>query len=168
MAENEPTPSRPYMPGYGTLGPAEGTGLLSWQWALEELTRSHDYWLATISPDGWPHVMPVWAVWSGGAVWFSSSNGSRKARNLAQRPRVTITTDDALNPVVVQGEVERMTSDDSIGRFVAVVNAKYDTSYGLDFFSDSSCFRLTPQWVFGLRSADFAGSPTRWRWPTRN
>jgi hypothetical protein len=27
-----PEAARPYMPGYGILGPTEGQGLLSWSW----------------------------------------------------------------------------------------------------------------------------------------
>jgi len=59
----EPSASRPYMPGYGLLDAAQGAGLLPWSWAVERLQRSHDYWVATVRPDGRPHVMPVWGVW---------------------------------------------------------------------------------------------------------
>ena len=98
--------SRPHMPGYGILPHDEGTGLLPWTWATERLLHSHDYWLATIRRDGRPHVMPVWAVWRDDALWASSALGSRKARNLADDGRCTITTDDALEPVVVDGHAE--------------------------------------------------------------
>ena len=74
------------MPGYGTLPAEQGTGLLPWSWAKERLARSHDYWLATVMPSGAPHLMPVWAVWHDDSLWFSSANGSRKARNLAAEP----------------------------------------------------------------------------------
>ena len=67
----EPTASRPYMPGYGLLDATLGTGLLPWSWAVERLTRSHDYWVATVRPDGRPHVMPVWGIWMDDALWFS-------------------------------------------------------------------------------------------------
>jgi pyridoxamine 5'-phosphate oxidase-like protein len=63
----EPKPSRPYMPGYGTKSPTEGRGLLPWSWAEERLAQSHDYWVATVQPDGRPHLMPVWGVWDGDA-----------------------------------------------------------------------------------------------------
>ncbi|HLY82411.1 MAG TPA: pyridoxamine 5'-phosphate oxidase family protein, partial [Acidimicrobiales bacterium] len=89
----EPTASRPYMPGYGIVGPDQGTGLLPWSWANERLTASHDYWLATVRPDGRPHVMPVWGVWQDGHIWFSSSGASRKTQNLAVNRRAAITTD---------------------------------------------------------------------------
>ena len=91
------------MPDYGILGPDEGTGLLPWSWAEERLAASHDYWLTSLWPDGRPHSMPVWGVWDGEALWFSSGRRSRKARNLAADPRCIVTTDDPKNPVVVEG-----------------------------------------------------------------
>ena len=76
------------MPGYGVQPADEGTGLLPWSWAVERLTASHDYWLATTWPDGRPHVMPVWGVWWQDALWFSCGLRSRKARNIGARPPV--------------------------------------------------------------------------------
>ncbi|HWW53229.1 MAG TPA: pyridoxamine 5'-phosphate oxidase family protein [Acidimicrobiales bacterium] len=162
----DPRASRPYMPGYGILGPEEGTGLLRWSWATERLAASHDYWLATTRPDGHPHVMPVWGTWQDGAVWFSSSGASRKTRNLTADPRAAITTDNALEPVVVEGTVERIVDRALIVAFAEAVNAKYSTDYSAEFFTDNACFRLRPAWVFGLAEGDFAGSPTRWIFPT--
>jgi len=43
-----PQVSRPYMPGYGIAGPAEGSGLLHWSWAAERLTAARNYWVATV------------------------------------------------------------------------------------------------------------------------
>ncbi len=100
------------MPGYGTLPEGQGHGLLPWSWAEKRLASSHDYWLATVSGDGTPHLMPVWALWYEGRLWFSSSNGSRKARNLGSHPRCTVSTDNPLEPVVVQGRAMRVTDRD--------------------------------------------------------
>ncbi|MGH9224420.1 MAG: pyridoxamine 5'-phosphate oxidase family protein [Acidimicrobiales bacterium] len=161
----EPVASRPYMPGYGTLGPDEGTGLLPWSWAVERLTRSHDYWVATIGRDGRPHVMPVWGVWRDGCVWWSSSLRSRKARNVEADGRCAVTTDDAQEPVVVEGIAERTTDVAEIGAMLDATNRKYDTSYDISFLDPAvnACFRVRPSWAFGLVEADFGGSPTRWR-----
>jgi pyridoxine/pyridoxamine 5'-phosphate oxidase len=104
------------MPGYGTLPATEGSGLLRWSWAEERLARSHDYWLATVTPWGTPHIMPVWAIWHEGRLWFSSSNGSRKTRNLTGQPQCSMTTDDPLEPVVVEGAVERITDAGELER----------------------------------------------------
>ena len=72
------------MPAYGVAAPDEGQGLLDWSWAVERLTKSHDYWLATTWPDGRPHVMPVWGAWLDDAVWCSTSLRSRKLREPAR------------------------------------------------------------------------------------
>lgn len=160
----EPSADRPHMPGYGIREAGEGTGLLPWSWARDRLARSHDYWVATTRPDGHPHLMPVWGVWLDEALWFSCSRASRKARNLASHPVCSIATDNAYEPVVVEGRAELIDAHEAIVRFVAAVNEKYGTSYGVDFFAQSSnaCFRVRPRWAFGLLESDFTGSPTRW------
>ena len=152
------------MPGYGILGPAEGSGLLPWSWAEERLRESPRYWVATVAPDGRPHVMPVWAVWDAGCLWFSSSLGARKARNLDADPRLTMTTDNPLEPVVVDGTGERIIDLDARARFLCLLNAKYDTDYAVDFLDPTvnGTYRVRPVTVIGLVEADFTGSPTKW------
>jgi PPOX class probable F420-dependent enzyme len=155
------------MPGYGVLAADAGSGLISWSEAERRLTVSHDYWCATVRPDGRPHVMPVWGVWLDSRLWFSSSLGSRKARNLAADPRCTLTTDDALNPVVVDGVAERVTDAERIAAFVDAVNAKYDADMTVDFQDPTviGSYAVRPVTVFALTHGDFSGSPTRWRLP---
>jgi PPOX class probable F420-dependent enzyme len=159
-----PKANRPYMPGYGTKGPTEGRGLLPWSWAEERLAKSHDYWIATLRPDGRPHLMPVWGVWDDGALWWSSSVPSRKARNVEANPRCTIATDNAWEPVVIEGVAIVVTDPDALARFIRLENEKYDTDYGVDFLDPSvnATFRVGPSWVFSLTEDDFEGSPTRW------
>jgi nitroimidazol reductase NimA-like FMN-containing flavoprotein (pyridoxamine 5'-phosphate oxidase superfamily) len=151
------------MPGYGTRPAGEGRGLLPWSWAEERLASSHDYWLATVSADGTPHLMPVWALWYEGRLWFSSSNGSRKARNLSARPTCTISTDNPLEPVVLQGRAVRVTDGDTLLAVLRAENAKYGTDYGEDMVdpASNSVFAVRPRWVFALDCADFTGTPTR-------
>jgi nitroimidazol reductase NimA-like FMN-containing flavoprotein (pyridoxamine 5'-phosphate oxidase superfamily) len=164
---SEPIASRPYMPGYGTLPAEEGRGLLPWSWAQERLAGSHDYWLATVTPHGAPHLMPVWAVWPAGRLWFSSANGSRKARNLSAESRCTVSTDNPLEPVVVYGRAQRVTGRAELAAMLAAENAKYGTAYGMDMVdpASNSVFALLPEWVFALDSSDFTGSPTRFVFP---
>jgi nitroimidazol reductase NimA-like FMN-containing flavoprotein (pyridoxamine 5'-phosphate oxidase superfamily) len=155
---------RPHMPGYGTKPASEGTGLLPWSWAAERLTKSHDYWIATVWPDGRPHVMPVWGVWRGDSLWFSSGLRSRKAKNLAADERCVATTDNALEPVVVEGRATPIREPGELRSFTDAVNAKYDAGLSLEFFDPdvNGTFRLRPTWVFALTEDDFEGSPTRW------
>lgn len=160
----DPVASRPYMPGYGILPADQGTGLLPWSWARQKLTDSHDYWLSTVRPDGRPHAMPVWGVWLDGALWFSSSRQSRKARNVAARPDCVLSTDTPREPVVLEGRAEVVTDLATITRFLDALNEKYRTNYGIDFLDPAvnSTFHVQPAQAFGLLPDDFTGSPTRW------
>ena len=103
-------------------------------------------------------------VWQHDAVWFSSSRASRKARNLAADPHCTVTTDNPLEPVVLDGIAWLLDDLDEIRTFVDVVNTKYDTDYGMAFFTgEANCvLRVVPESVFGLDTVDFTGTPTRW------
>ena len=148
------------MPGYAISD--DETGLLSWSWAEERLVRSHDYWLATTRPDGRPHLMPVWAIWHEGALWFSTAPSSRKALDLADDARCSIATDDAYEPVVVEGVAERVDDGASNAWFCEATNAKYDTDYEPGFFAANATFRVRPDRAFGLDEAAFPTSPTRW------
>lgn len=46
--------------------------------------------LATLSPDGSPHLTAVWYLYQDGYFFVATSSRSRKARNLAARPTATI------------------------------------------------------------------------------
>ena len=153
------------MPGYGVLPAEQGSGLIPWEEAERRLSVAHDYWVATVRPDGSPHVMPVWGVWLAGRVWFSSGLRSRKARDLEADPRCTVTTDDARDPVVVDGVAERLTGPADIAAFVAAVNAKYDSDISVDFQDPevNGTYAVRPVRVIAISGADFTGSPTRWR-----
>jgi PPOX class probable F420-dependent enzyme len=136
---------------------------LPWSWAVERLAGSHDYWVATIDADAKPAVMPVWGGWIDDAVWFSSSPGSRRARNLARDPRCSVTTDNPLEPVVVEGAAERVTDNrDAVELFTTRCNQKYETEIPVEFFLDNALFKVTPVVAYGLTEADFTGTPTKW------
>jgi hypothetical protein len=107
--------------------------------------------------------MPVWGVWQDGRIWFSSANGSRKARNLVVEGRCTISTDNPLEPVVVEGRARRITERRALEAMLAAENTKYGTDYGPEMIdpASNSVFALTAERVFALDSKDFTGSPTR-------
>jgi general stress protein 26 len=45
---------------------------------------------ASIGPDGWPHVMPLWYVVRDGRLWIWTYAGSQKVRNLERDERATL------------------------------------------------------------------------------
>ena len=133
-------------------------------WAEDRLARSHDYWLATVTDGSHPHVVPVWAVFLEDRLWFSSSNGSKKARNIAANALCSLTTDDPAEPVIAKGSSERVTDRSALERMLAAENQKYGTDYGMEMVdpAQNSCFAMTIERVIGLASSDFVESPTRW------
>lgn len=44
--------------------------------------------LATVTPEGRPHVVPVHPAWHGGQLWIMVGLGSVKVRNIRHRPDV--------------------------------------------------------------------------------
>lgn len=148
------------MPGYPIERSDEG--LLPWEWAEARLAGSLQYWVATICADGRPAVTPVWGAWHDGAVWFSCGGESRKARNLANDPRCTVTTADATEPVIVEGVADRREDGAESARFARQVSDKYGTPYDPEFFARHALFRVPPETVIALAESEFSGSPTRW------
>src|SRR5687768_5814500 len=127
-----PRADRPFMPGYGVEDPGSGTGLLSWEWAEHKLIASHDYWVVSVWPDGRPHAMPVWGVWDGASLLFSSGGRSRKVRNLRADPRCVVAIQDTQDPVVLEGTAEIVTDPAVLAQAIERINAKYSTAYGVD------------------------------------
>jgi hypothetical protein len=108
--------------------------------------------------------MPVWGMWDDSTLWFTSSAQSRKVRNLTADPRCCVTTEDASDPVVIEGNARQSTEPAVLRRVVDLMNAKYRTDFGVDFLDPAvnATIGVRPERVFSLRAGDFTGSPTRW------
>jgi PPOX class probable F420-dependent enzyme len=152
------------MPGYGIAGPEHGSGLLHWSWAAERLTAARNYWVVSNWPDGRPHTMPVWGMWDDSTLWFTSATGSRKVKNLRADPRCCVTTEDASDPVIIEGTARFATDPAVLRRVVDLMNAKYHSGVDLDFLdpAKNATISVRPRRVFSMLHSDFTGSPTRW------
>ncbi|WP_151772057.1 pyridoxamine 5'-phosphate oxidase family protein [Streptomyces abyssomicinicus] len=49
--------------------------------------------VATVSPDGAPHVSALWFVWDGFSLWLYSLTRSRRWADLRKDPRVAVVVD---------------------------------------------------------------------------
>jgi hypothetical protein len=96
-------------------------------------------------------------------LWFSSAVDSRKSKNLRADPHCAITT-DASDPVIIEGLAAVVTERAQLQRVVDLMNAKYATHTQVSFLDPAvnATFGVRPTRVFGMRDADFTGSPTRW------
>lgn len=86
------------------------------RWAL--LADNAVMRLATVDPYGLPHVVPIWYLPDPeeGAVFFSTPEDSRKARDVAETPKASLTVDEGtsyfeLRAVVAEGDVSRVGDD---------------------------------------------------------
>ena len=109
LPETRAERSRPYVPGYGV--PANPEGMLPWSFVEEHMLAARNYWVATVYPDGRPHLTPVWGLWVEGAFYFGIGARTRKARNLAENPNVAVHVqgDDV---VILEGVAEVVTATD--------------------------------------------------------
>ena len=147
---------------YGIKPADEGKGLLDWSWADERLRGRHIWWLATTRPNGAPHLMPVWAVWLGDGVAFSTGTGSRKSKNIAHEQRVSITPERGVESVIVEGVVEPL-SPERKDEFVAA----YEQVWGMDPTGmGEPLLLIRPTRAFGFIDVEddtgFPNTATRW------
>jgi len=76
------------------------------------LQEAEIIWVASVRPNGAPHLSPVWFVWDGGRLFICISPASRKARNLAQNPQVAVSLEDGRRVVIVEGIASPATGEE--------------------------------------------------------
>jgi Pyridoxamine 5'-phosphate oxidase len=76
---------------------------LAWSDVRVRLVEATHYWLATVRPDGRPHVVPVDGLWLDDGWFFGGSADTVRHRNLTANPRAVVHLGDAGRVVVVEG-----------------------------------------------------------------
>lgn len=169
---------------------ADGAMVTPWREARERLEHpepGRTYWLATVRPDGRPHVMPILGLWLDGAFYFITGETTRKGKNLASDPRCVITASSTALPaldVILEGDARKVIDDATLQRVADAYGATMD--WPLEVHDGSvvgpnaptagpppyAVYELTPTTVYGLpgitgteEGVGSAGafSPTRWR-----
>ena len=100
--DDGPHIDRPAIPdGYGL--PDDDQGLLSWADVEARLRRAKHYWMATVRPDGSPHVVPRWGVWLDGRFWYDGAPTTVHARNLRRNAACTLHLESGTEAVILDG-----------------------------------------------------------------
>src|SRR5438067_9261496 len=153
----KPKANRPHLPGYGISESRKD--LLPWKWAEDVLSKTQNYFLATVRSDGRPHVMPLWGVWMGGHFYFSTGKNSVKARNLDNNPNCVLCPGGADEAVMLEG-VARKVADSKILKKVSKV---YFEKYKFDPSEmNEPIFVIRPRVAFGQIEKTFGKTATRW------
>ena len=73
---------------------------------LDALLRSErTLHVATVSADGWPHVVPLWFVWHGRNVWINNLRRSKRSKDLSEGSRVALCVDAGIEYQELRGAV---------------------------------------------------------------
>jgi general stress protein 26 len=149
----------------------------SWDATLDALRQAELFWVTTVRSDGRPHSAPLVAVWSDGAIYFSTGVGEQKEVNLRHNRRVIVMTgrndwDEGLD-IVVEGEAERVEDRGRLERAAAVWTTKWDgrwnyvvTSTGFEDPDDPDhnqvlVFEVRPERVLAFGKGNFSHTSHR-------
>src|SRR5680860_1034337 len=162
--------------GTAAAGEAGNSRPIPWEDAEKRLSKGGWFWLSTVRPDGGPHAMPVFAVWSESALYVPSKETARKSRNLAVDGRCVITTDTGDLHLIVEGKARRVRDEATLRRAsdafkaiydwpTVVTRDKLDAEYGAPTSGGPpyNVYEIMPTKAFGLPTGGESFTPTSWR-----
>ena len=76
---------------------------LSWEWVATQLTESKHYWVCSVRPNGRPHVVPRWAVFVDGKIYYDGSPETRHSRNIEINPHITVNLENGVEAIILEG-----------------------------------------------------------------
>jgi hypothetical protein len=175
-ATNAPETAEPLVQGQAEVMP--------WATALERLEHpapGQNHWLATVQPDGRPHLMPIIAYWLDGAFHFLAGEGTGKGRNLAADDRCVIGTGNLTMPsldLIVEGRARPITDEATVRRLAEAFGGEGWPleARGSDIHGPHGptagpppykIYRLEPTKVFGLPGMHGMFDTDEWHKPTR-
>jgi PPOX class probable F420-dependent enzyme len=120
--------------------------------------------IATIRPDGRPHVAPIWFVLDGDQLLFTTWHTTVKAANLRHSPWVSLCVDDEAPPfafVKYDGTAEFSDDLGELRRWATIIAGRYMGADQADAFGRRNAvpgewlIRVTPAAIYG--ETDIAG-----------
>jgi F420H(2)-dependent biliverdin reductase len=99
--------------------------------AERRLQAEQTLWLATVRPNGRPHLVPIWFVWVAGKIYLCTGADSVKVRNLMQNPHVSLALENGSQPLVIEGRAR------PIGAAPKPVSEAFKKKYDWNISTDS-------------------------------
>ena len=158
---NNPSVSRPKIPAeYGI--PKNNKGLLPWSHVTERMAQALHYWICTVGSDGRPHVTPVDGLWLDDKLYFGGSPQTRRNRNLAANPAVSVHLDGSDDVVILHGDAQLKTPDHELAVQLTKASAeKYGYAPSPEAYRASGVHVFEPRIVFAWKQ--FPKDVTRWQ-----
>jgi hypothetical protein len=158
-ADKQPLVMRPTVPAsYGF--PTGPKGLLDWSWARERLTKSQNYVIVTVRPDGRPHAMGMHGLWWDDAYYFGTSADTRKAKNLETNSRCILVSEDFNELIIVEGVAENV----GFKQLPAGLSEASKKKYGwpIDPRMGGTVYKVAPRVVFAFPLKQITTAVTKW------
>lgn len=165
-AGRNPVSAEPLLPG---------TKATPWERVAPQVDKTEKFWLATARPDGRTHVRPLFAVWTDGALVFTTGPGAAKARNIAADARVSVTASCDTFDLVLEGTAVPVTGDARLQQVVDAYRAKYGWQVSVrdgDLHADYAAptagrppytpYQVVLESAYAFPSSE-GFTPTRWR-----
>ena len=141
-------------------------GFIPWSKVDARLQALREIWVATASLNGRADAVPVWFWWDGTSVYFTTKAHSRKSRNIARQPSITLLNGDGADPIILKGDAELVTEDEELERLDRAYAAKYvDPGSGTRatiFIDGDVAYRVRPRIVSAWEYAT-CSNRTDWR-----
>jgi hypothetical protein len=97
---------------------------VTWAHVDTTLQATRTIWLATAGADE-GHAVPVWFLWDGRDVVFATPLATRKARNIADRPGVSLHLGDGDEVVIIEGQARQVRDSVALVRLADDYASKY-------------------------------------------
>ena len=112
----------------------------------DRLTTEKNIWLATVRPEGRPHLVPIWFVWLDDKIYITIALESVKAKNLLANPRASVALENGTQPVIAECAARLVDAP-----YPQAVVAAFFKKYEWDIEKDevyNDLFELTPhKWM---------------------
>jgi PPOX class probable F420-dependent enzyme len=89
------------------------------------LREEHIIWLGSVRPDGRPHLVAVWFLWTGKDLLVFSKPNAQKIRNLRQNPHVIVALDNTSQGNITLEGVAELFDDSAVNATLPKYVAKY-------------------------------------------
>jgi len=129
MAEREPVAEQ--------MGIGDTSTITPWAEIRDSLADAGTTWLATVRPDGRPHVVPVGALWVDGAYYVTTGQGTVKGDNLAHNPHCVISRSSRAFDLVFEGEAAKVSDVEKLERVARAFAAQGWPAYVHDGVIDA-------------------------------
>jgi len=155
-----------------------GNPPIPWSRAKQQLDaldqfESH-FFLATVRPDGRPHLAGIAPLWVDGRFYFVSGPGTRKSQNLAESSDCALSVALPGLDLAFEGTATMVTDEPTLQRLAELYVAQgwpvtvKDGAFTAPYSAPSAgpppwnLYEFTPKTAFGVASAEPHGA-TRWR-----